>query len=349
MADHLSHLGDLLDPWDFSLPEAQIAREPAPERDQSRLYRVGAEPGVFADIVAELRAGDLLVMNDVRVFRARLRAFRASGGAVEAMISAPARPKIGQDGTYFHAFLRPGRRLLVGDRLACGDGALVLVALHPDGTWTVRAEPDLDTLAASAGEVPLPPYLGRAPTAEDAERYQTVFAKEGHLRASAAPTAGLHMTDRLLQAIEVAGVQVARVALEVGAGTFAPLTSAAWTSGKLHTERYIVPTASWEAVITARSEGRRVVALGTTTLRVLESMTGPGAGETDLFIRPGYAFKRVDALITNFHLPRSSLLMLVTAFGGMARVLDAYKNAVNSGFRFYSYGDAMWLTRHTSD
>ena len=331
-------LGALLDPWDFALPDAQIAREPTAERDQSRLYRVDGAPGVFADITTELRAGDVLVMNDVRVFRARLRAFRASGGAVEAMISAP-------EGDDFHAFLRPGRRLQVGDRLTCGAGALVLVARHADGTWTVRAEPDLDTLAASAGEVPLPPYLGRAPTAEDAERYQTVFARPGDLRASAAPTAGLHMTTRLLERIEAAGVQVVRVALEVGAGTFAPLTAAAWTAGTLHTERYIVPEGTWDAVAAARSEGRRVVSLGTTTLRVLESMTGPGAGETDIFIRPGYAFKRVDALITNFHLPRSSLLMLVSAFGGTPRVLEAYADAVKLGFRFYSYGDAMWLTR----
>jgi S-adenosylmethionine:tRNA ribosyltransferase-isomerase len=226
---------------------------------------------------------------------------------------------------------------------------LVLTARHADGTWTLRADPDLDTLAATAGEVPLPPYLGRAPTEEDVERYQTVFARESGLRASAAPTAGLHMTTHLLERLEASGVQVVRVALEVGAGTFAPLTASAWASGKLHTERYIVPAAAWDAVAAARAEGRRVVSLGTTTLRVLESMTGPGAGETDIFIRPGYAFKRVDALITNFHLPRSSLLMLVCAFGGTPRVLEAYADAVQRGFRFYSYGDAMWLTRSSGD
>lgn len=332
-------LGDTLAPYDFELPDAQLARAPAPERDSSRLYRVDGTPGQFGDVRGELRAGDVLVLNDVRVFRARLRAQRPTGGAVELLVSAPA-----GDGR-FHAFVRPGRRLREGDVLTCGAGTVRLVARHDDGTWTVAPDPDIDTLAASAGEVPLPPYLGRAPTADDEARYQTVFARASDHRASAAPTAGLHMTEHLLAAIEASGVQVVRVSLEVGAGTFQPLTAEAWASGRLHAERYSVPDATWQAVQAARAEGRRVVALGTTALRVLESMHGPGKASTDLFIRPGYRFRHTDALITNFHLPRSSLLVLVCAFGGTRRVMDAYADAVGRGFRFYSYGDAMWLTR----
>lgn len=332
-------LGETLDPYDFELPDAQIARAPAAERDGSRLYRVDGAPGRFPDVLGELRRGDVLVLNDVRVFRARLRAHRASGGAVEVLVSAPAGPG------HFHAFVRPGRRLKEGDRLSCGAGAITLVARHDDGTWTLAPEPDIDTLAASAGEVPLPPYLGRAPTADDEARYQTVFARASDHRASAAPTAGLHMTAALLDAIVAAGVEVVRVSLEVGAGTFQPLTVAAWASGRLHRERYAVPDATWQAVRRARAEGRRVVALGTTALRVLESMDGPGEAATELFIRPGYRFRHADALITNFHLPRSSLLVLVCAFGGTERVMRAYRDAVALGFRFYSYGDAMWVTR----
>ncbi len=336
-------LGELLAPWDFALPGGQVAREPAAVRDQSRLYLLDDTPEArarrtFADVVSLVRPGDVLVLNDVAVFKARLRAFRASGGAVEVMITGPARGG-------FHAFVRPGRRLTEGEGLRCGPGQVELVARHADGTWLVRAHPGIDALAESAGEVPLPPYLDRAPTQGDVERYQTVYAQPGELRASAAPTAGLHFTPGLLDAIAARGVEIHRVTLEVGAGTFQPLDLLSWDAGRLHTERYTVPHATYDAVTQASRRGRRVVAVGTTTLRVLESMTGWGSGATDLFIRPGYPFRYVDALITNFHLPRSSLLMLVTAFGGLDRVMAAYADAVRAGFRFYSYGDAMWLDR----
>ncbi len=336
-------LGPLLDPWDFALPDAQIARVPAVIRDQSRLYAVtpatSGPAGIFADILARFRPGDVLVLNDVTVMRARLRARRATGGAVEVVVSGPA-----GEGT-FHAFVSPSRRLSVGERLVCGDGEMVLVKRHEDGTWTVLPVPDLATLTASAGEVPLPPYLGRAPVADDVARYQTVYAREGELRASAAPTAGLHFTPELLAMIEAKGVEVHRVALEVGAGTFKPLDRRAWVTGKLHTERFYLPLYTFEAVSRARMDGRRVIAVGTTSLRVLETDPKPGAGSTDLFIRPGFEFEAVDVLITNFHLPRSSLLMLVTTFGGHDRVMSAYNDAIAEGFRFYSYGDAMWVER----
>ncbi len=334
-------LGELLAPWDFELPETQIAKEPVAVRDQSQLYVLGEEPRTFVDVRSKLVPGDLLILNDVTVFKARLRAFRGSGGAVEVMITSPASRGHGS----FHAFVRPGRRLHEGERLRCGAGGIELLTREPDGTWIVRPEPDLDTLADTAGEVPLPPYLDRAPTPEDVQRYQTVYARQSGLRASAAPTAGLHFTPDLLARIEADGVEVRKVTLEVGAGTFQPLDASAWASGKLHTERYSVLGATFDAVKAARGQGRRVVAVGTTTLRVLESMSGPGTGATDLFIRPGYAFRFVDALITNFHLPRSSLLMLVTAFGGLEPVMAGYRDAVGRGFRFYSYGDAMWLVR----
>lgn len=336
-------LGDLLAPWEFELPEGQVAREPASVRDQSRLYVLDDPADVraartFGTVAALVRQGDVLVLNDVAVFKARLRASRVSGGAVEVMITGPAPGG-------FHAFVRPSRRLAEGEALRCGPGVIELVTRHADGTWLVRASPGIDALAEAAGEVPLPPYLDRRATPEDVERYQTVYATAGELRASAAPTAGLHFTPHLLDKIAALGVDVHRVTLEVGAGTFQPLDLPAWEAGRLHSERYVVPSETYDAVTRAKSQGRRVVAVGTTTLRVLESMTGPGSGATDLFIRPGYRFRYVDALITNFHLPRSSLLVLVTVFGGHERVMAAYGDAVRSGFRFYSYGDAMWLDR----
>jgi S-adenosylmethionine:tRNA ribosyltransferase-isomerase len=215
----------------------------------------------------------------------------------------------------------------------------------PDGTWEVACEPDADTLTRSAGEVPLPPYLGRAAEPEDAERYQTIFAAGGGegMRGAAAPTAGLHFTHALVRTLRARGVHFARVTLEVGAGTFQPLGPEALATGQLHAERFFVPSASWSLVTAARAAGCRVVAVGTTAARVLESAEGPGAGVTRLFIRPGYEFRRVDVLLTNFHLPRSSLLMLVSAFGGHARLRDAYRHAIAGSYRFFSYGDAMWL------
>lgn len=240
------------------------------------------------------------------------------------------------------ALVRPSRRLRVGERLACGPGHVVLRARLPDGRWRVACEPDVDTLTASAGELPLPPYFGRAPTAEDEVRYQTTYARSGGaLRGAAAPTAGLHLTPRIFSELAARGVQVASLTLEVGLGTFRPLGAEQIARGALHAERFDIPAETWEAVQAAK----RVIGVGTTVARALESATGSGPGTTELFIREGYSFARVDALLTNFHLPRSSLLMLVCAFGGRARVLDAYRHAVSAEYRFYSYGDAMLLTR----
>jgi S-adenosylmethionine:tRNA ribosyltransferase-isomerase len=287
------------------------------------------------DLPGLLGPGDLLVVNDVRVHPARLRAQRESGGRVEVLLVGGG-----------EALVRPARRLAEGERLRCGPGAVLLCERRGDGRWRVECEPDVDTLTAAAGEIPLPPYLGRAPSAADAERYQTVYARppgdrRGDLRGAAAPTAGLHLTPRVLGALDARGVRRVSLTLEVGLGTFRPLGAEQIARGALHPERYEIPAATWDAVAGAK----RVVAVGTTVARALESATGPGAGVTELFIREGYPFRRVDVLLTNFHLPRSSLLMLVCAFGGRDRVLAAYAHAVASGYRFYSYGDAMLIAR----
>lgn len=289
------------------------------------------EDRAVVDLPSLLRPGDLLVLNDIRVHHARLRARRESGGPVEVLLA-------GAD----EALVRPARRLREGERLVCGAGHVLLRTRLADGRWKIACEPDVDTLTASAGELPLPPYFGRAPTPEDEERYQTVYARtRGDLRGAAAPTAGLHLTPRLLEQLETRGVASASLTLEVGLGTFRPLGAEQIASGALHPERFDIPEATWEALRTAR----RVVAVGTTVARALESAEGPGPGSTRLFIREGYPFRRVDALFTNFHLPRSSLLMLVSTFGGRERVLDAYRHAVAARYRFYSYGDAMLVTR----
>ncbi len=322
-----------LAPYDFDLPDDRIARHPPLERDGGRLLDVGPPVADRAvrDLPSRLGPRDVLVVNDVRVHAARLRARRATGGNVEVLLVGGG-----------EALVRPARRLQEGERLLCGPGTVLLIERRADGRWRVACEPDVDTLTAAVGEIPLPPYLGRAATPADADRYQTVFARTNtDLRACAAPTAGLHLTPSSLAAVQERGVRVARVTLEVGVGTFRPLTSEQMASGVLHPERYHIAAEAWEVI----TGGRRVVAVGTTVARALESATGPGSGVTQLFIREGYAFRRVDALLTNFHLPKSSLLMLVCAFGGRDRVLNAYRHAIAANYRFYSYGDAMFLTR----
>ena len=300
------------------------------------------------DLPSHLRPGDLLVVNDVRVHAARLRARRGTGGEVEVLLVRPAATGGATDVPVWEALVRPSRRLQIGERLSCGVGSIVIMGRLPSGAMLVKCAPDVAALTTSAGEVPLPPYMDRRPTAEDVARYQTVYAR-GATLAAAAPTAGLHPTERLLAEVDARGVERVSVTLEVGLGTFQPLRAEQIERGRLHEERYFVPTASWHAVQRARRDGRRVIAVGTTTVRVLESMVAPGAGETTIFIREGHAFRHVDALLTNFHLPRSSLLMLVSAFGGRQRVRAAYEHALQTRYRFYSYGDSMFLTAAHAD
>ncbi|MGH2392216.1 MAG: tRNA preQ1(34) S-adenosylmethionine ribosyltransferase-isomerase QueA [Candidatus Limnocylindria bacterium] len=346
-----------VDDFDYELPMAAIAQIPAEPRDTSRLLvldrtasRAG-EPALtdatFAEIGRCLERGDLLVVNDSRVLRARLRGRRSGGGAAEVLLLRPM-----PDGRW-EALVHPSGRIRDGAivRLATGDELLVGERLG-EGTRAVRLPRAADTVMTEAGEMPLPPYI-TARGAPD-ERYQTVYAEPPG--SAAAPTAGLHFTPRLLEDLAAAGVDRATVTLHVGLDTFQPLAGTFVDQHHIHREWYTVPLATLAALTAAREKGGRIVAVGTTTTRVLETLarTGEPEGWTDLFLVPPHRFGAVDALITNFHLPRSSLLLLVTAFvqDGMpataplaARdtLLAAYFAALEMGFRFYSFGDAMLI------
>jgi len=348
-----------LDAFDYELPPGRIAQEPAAVRDEARLFvheraLDRSEHARVRELGTWLRPGDLLVVNDTRVLRARLYARRASHGRVELLLLEP----LADDPLTWTALVHPARRLRAGERLAL-EGApfavhMVARGREPDGRpameWCVRLETPrgevLDPLEVleRAGHVPLPPYVARADAAADLERYQTVYARAPG--AVAAPTAGLHFTPELLAALAAQGVERAAVTLHVGPGTFQPVKSEDITAHPMHAERYVLPPETVAAVRAARARGGRVVAVGTTAVRVLESCVDargelvPGAGSTRLFLHPGARFQVVDALFTNFHLPRSTLLMLVCAFAGRERVLRLYREALALGYRFYSYGDA---------
>ncbi len=343
---------NFLDAYSFELPRDRIAQEPAAERSASRLMVLPRGSGAldhasFSALPGLLRAGDLLVLNDTRVIPARVVLRRASGGRVSGLLlQVPSAPR-------FLAMLEGRGRLRAGDRLIVeGAGEVQLVEALGEGTWCVEAI-DLRVRGAllAHGRMPLPPYIKREKEGDgrdalDRERYQTVFAREEG--AVAAPTAGLHFTTELLERIRAGGVSVATVTLHVGAGTFLPVRAANLADHRMHPERFHVPTATVQAVDLARRRGGRVIAVGTTVVRTLESAAAsgrlePGAGETELFIRPPFSFRVVDAMITNFHLPESTLLMLVAAFVGRERLLDAYREAVERGYRFFSYGDAMLI------
>jgi len=330
--------------FDFHLPEDLIAQEPSPERTGSRLLHLPARGAArhlrFTDLPELLRAGDFLVLNETRVLQARLALHRATGGAVEALLVRPAGPET------WTALLRPAKRLRVGETLTGSGGSWSarVAALRDGGEGELRFEGALpESVMESEGSVPLPPYVRRAPDARDRERYQTVYARVPG--AIAAPTAGLHFDDALLSALRERGVGTGRVVLHVGPGTFRPLPDGALESHRLDAERFEVPDPVREEAAAARAAGGRVVAVGTTVVRALEADAAGGSGETDLFIRPPYRFRAVDCLLTNFHLPRSSLLCLVSAFAGRDRILDAYRTAVRERYRFYSYGDATFLER----
>jgi S-adenosylmethionine:tRNA ribosyltransferase-isomerase len=363
-----------LDDFDFALPRESIAQLPLPERDASRLLCLDRASGALRHetirALPELLApGDLLVMNATRVLPARLRGRRESGGAAEALLLGPEPTARG----CYRALLRLSGRLRAGIKLTfsltCSDSGsgsgpddgedeaseVTLEAeiseLHEGGEVTLVFAEGADPYAV--GRPPLPPYVERnGDIAErnnlDRERYQTVFARVPG--AVAAPTAGLHLTRELLDAIEARGVACAEVILHVGLGTFRPLRDEELHAGRLHAERFELPEETARAVAATRRRGGRVVAVGTTTTRVLESQArddrsvAAGNGETQLFLKPGDRFRVVDALLTNFHLPRSSLLLLVAAFAGREPVLNAYRQAVAEGYRFYSYGDAMWIS-----
>lgn len=340
-----------LSEFDYPLPEELIAQEPVEPRDASRLMvvpRGGAavREARFADLDRLLRPGDLLVFNDTRVFPARLVGVKESGGRCELLLLEP----LGADGSRrWRALGQASKPLRPGARLAFGDLAAVIQSAEGEGFFTVELDRGGAELAAALereGRVPLPPYIRREATAADRERYQTILARVPG--SAAAPTAGLHFTAGLLERLERAGVARTTVTLHVGPGTFLPVRSDEVEEHRMHEERYQVPAAAARAWAECRARGGRVVAVGTTSVRTLESAWSGGAlrtgpGRTALFIRPPHRFEAVDALVTNLHLPRSTLLMLVCAFGGRDPVLAAYREAVARGYRFFSYGDAMLL------
>ena len=354
--------------FDFHLPDELIAQQPAP-RGTSRLLILDRADGSrghssIADLPSALRPGDLLVVNNTRVFPARLLGRRVpSGGAVECLILGPATSAAesipgGESAScrLCDALMHPGQKLKPGAlvRFEGPEGVLTaeVLARHFQGRRTIRlvaeSEGDVDALIDALGHIPLPPYIKRPDTADDRERYQTVFAR---VRGSvAAPTAGLHFSPDVLAALGRAGVERAEVTLHVGYGTFKPVRADRVEDHVVDPEPYEIPDATAAAVARAQREGRRVIAVGTTTTRALEHAAAAGGGrvaagrgDATLFVYPGYQFCAIDGLLTNFHLPSSSLLMLVSAFAGRERVLAAYREAVARGYRFYSYGDAMLI------
>ena len=330
--------------FDFALPPELIAQHPAPERSGSRLMDgSGAAPvdRRFTDLPALLREGDLLVFNDTQVVKARLFGEKPSGGKLELLIE-----RVLPDGTVA-AHMKVSKKPRAGTvlRMAGGFEAELLGRWpEPQGPlFHLRLSGDAYALMAAHGHVPLPPYVTHADTAEDESRYQTVFAKNPG--AVAAPTAALHFDDALLAAIDARGARRACVTLHVGAGTFQPVKTESLADHVMHRERYHVPPETVQAIADCRARGGRVVAVGTTSVRTLESWAASGepSGETGIFITPGFDIQVVDALITNFHLPRSTLMMLVSAFAGYERVMALYQHAIAQRYRFFSYGDAMWL------
>lgn len=309
----------------------------------------------FGDFAGLLRNGDVLVVNETRVVRARLRALREGGGEAELLLLRPRAPGgFDPSAREWLALVRPGRKLRAGARLAIGHVGATIVDVLPDGPRVVRFDDGIDVgaLLERDGETPLPPYIApRAGDANDAraQRYQTVFARVPG--SVAAPTASLHFTGEVLTALRARGVTIAPLVLDVGIATFRPMHGAMIDEHVMHAERYVIPATTAEAIAVAQREGRRVVAAGTTVLRALEGaarndgVVHSGEAETDLFVTPGFPFRVVDALLTNFHLPRSTLLVLVAAFAGYERVRQAYEAAIEREYRFFSFGDAMFVER----
>ncbi len=329
--------------FDYSLPDELIARYPTAERRMSRLLVVDAgstrlADRRFGDLLQYLRAGDLLVLNDTRVVPARLHGKKASGGRVELLIERVIAPRTAL------VQLRASKSPAASVKIEFSGGHVATVIGRRDAFYELEFSAPVEEILESLGEVPLPPYLRRPNDPSDRERYQTVYAR--HPGAVAAPTAGLHFDEQMLVDLQNADVAIAFVTLHVGAGTFLPLRQQSVTENRLHPERVQVSEVACRQVQETRAAGGRVVAVGTTSVRALEAASAHGAiepfdGETDLFIRPGYRCKSVDRLLTNFHLPCSSLLMLVAAFAGTEIILRAYRHAVTERYRFFSYGDAM--------
>lgn len=333
--------------FNFDLPPELIAQQPLARRSASRLLHVDGASGALADLQfaalpALLRRGDLLVFNDTRVIAARLHGRKASGGAVEMLLEQPVAEREALVQARSSKGLRPGQTVTTA-------GGEVEVLVRDGEFWRVRLPAPVYEFFDRHGEVPLPPYIGREAVAADRERYQSVLAR--HPGAVAAPTASLHFDADLLAALAAMGVERTCVTLHVGAGTFQPVRVPDPAQHVMHSERYALDAAAAAALEAARQRGGRVIAVGTTVVRVLETLAPPAGaawsaaqGSTRIFIHPGHTFRAIDALITNFHLPQSTLLMLVAAFAGHATIMRAYQHAVAQRYRFFSYGDAMFMT-----
>jgi S-adenosylmethionine:tRNA ribosyltransferase-isomerase len=336
----------------YELPERTIAQAPRERRDESRLMLLDRDSGRcghrrFRELPGLLRAGDVLVLNDTKVIPARLLGRKQSGGRAELLL-------LEGEGDTWRALIQASRKPAVGSVILFDQGLSAHLLRREGDQWLVRfeaREAPLEELLSSIGRMPLPPYIKRPPNrpapVDDSERYQTVYARRPG--AVAAPTAGLHFTEAILTALRNKGIGLECITLHVGLGTFQPVRSARVEEHEMHDERYELPEATAMAIAAAKRRGGRVVAVGTTVVRTLEwcatagNQVRPGSGRCDLFIYPGYRFKVVDMLLTNFHLPRSTLLMLVAAFAGREPVLAAYREAIEKGYRFYSYGDAMLI------
>jgi S-adenosylmethionine:tRNA ribosyltransferase-isomerase len=327
----------LVSEFDYALPAELIAQHPAPERTASRLLHIDARGALhdrlFSELPALIDERDAVVLNDTRVIKARLFGRKPSGGQVEVFVERILSQREAL------ALMRAGHAPKTGTEVLIGD-ARATVEGREGALYRVRFSADVHELLERHGSVPLPPYIEHAPDGADAERYQTVYAASPG--AVAAPTAGLHFDAAMLERLRSRGARIAKLTLHVGFGTFQPVRSEEVEAHRMHRERYSIPDDTRQALA-----ARRVLAVGTTTLRALESAaaTGANSGETDLFIYPGYEFRVVDRLLTNFHLPKSTLLMLVCAFAGRETMLRAYRHAVERRYRFFSYGDAMLIER----
>jgi S-adenosylmethionine:tRNA ribosyltransferase-isomerase len=361
------HLSDL----DYILPTAQIAQHPLKSRDASRMLMLDRVSGsdedrFFTDLPGLLRGDELMVVNNARVIPARLLGRRVKAIAMDS--STPSSPAEGEieillsrqlDDATWEALVRPGKKLHVGQRVQFGEGELEaeIIAHGNQGQRTLRLSSSTGASVNDEinrlGHIPLPPYIDRADEASDRERYQTIFANQ--TGSIAAPTAGLHFTPEILEKIQGRGIEICELTLHVGLGTFQPIRTESLEAHEMHGEAYEIPAKTAEQIRSAKSGGRAILAVGTTTVRALEAAAGrasetdsgqllaAGKGEARLFITPGFRFRVVDALLTNFHLPRSTLLALVCALAGRERILAAYRHAVEAGYRFYSYGDCMLI------
>lgn len=334
-----------LSDFDYHLPEELIAKNPLSNRSDSRLLVVNKhlEDHNFSEVINYINPGDLLIRNDTRVVKARIFGHKPSGGKVEVMLERII------DQQHFIAHVRTNKRINIGMEIILPDDLVVTVSETLDGLFALQTRTPIDLYAylEHHGNLPLPPYMQRQAEIADESRYQTVYA--AHNGSVAAPTAGLHFTPEILAQIEAKGAQIASVTLHVGSGTFKPVSVENISEHKMHSEVFQINEATIELIKQTKARGGKIIAVGTTSLRTLESVAKRGlhaqSGETDIFITPGFKFQLVDKLITNFHLPKSTLLMLVSAFSGKDKIDIAYQHAIKNNYRFFSYGDAMLLTR----